>query len=266
MGDLRGSEPAEAGIWARYNHSKLEQANTKLMANLFQVGYDKDLATQTGTIYRGLAVSHATGNADYDLGSGDVKETTLSLYQTGVKDDGRYYDIIAKVGKYQDDYDLTKTANVSHADYDTWAYSISGEYGKRYELGRGLYVEPQAEFILGRLNGTDYTTSTGMKVDLDAQNRAIARIGTAFGKTFTSGSLYGRLSYYHDFGSGISLTATDDGHSLTYGRDLAKNWGELTLGGTMTAGKDTQIYGELTKYIGQLTSNIQFNIGARWKI
>jgi outer membrane autotransporter protein len=266
MGDLRGSEPAEAGIWARYNHSKLEQANTKLMANLFQVGYDKDSATQTGTIYRGLAVSHATGNADYDLGSGDVKETTLSLYQTGVKDDGRYYDIIAKVGKYQDDYDLTKTANVSHADYDTWAYSISGEYGKRYELGRGLYVEPQAEFILGRLNGTDYTTSTGMKVDLDAQNRAIARIGTAFGKTFTSGSLYGRLSYYHDFGSGISLTATDDGHSLTYGRDLAKNWGELTLGGTMTAGKDTQIYGELTKYIGQLTSNIQFNIGARWKI
>ena len=36
--------------------------------------------------------------------------------------------------------------------------------------------------------------------------------------------------------------------------------------GDMTAGKDTQIYGELTKYIGQLTSNIQFNIGARWKI
>ena len=266
MGDLRGATPAETGIWARYNHSKLEQSDTKLMNNLFQIGFDNSAAAKSGTIYRGLAVSHARGNADYDLGSGDVKETTLSLYQTGIKNDGRYYDIIAKIGKYSDDYDLTKTANPSSADYTTWAYSISGEYGKRFDLGHGLYVEPQAELILGRINGTDYTTSTGMKVDLNDQNRAITRLGAAVGKQFQNGSLYGRASYYHDFGSGVSLLATDNGGSLGYNKDLAHNWGELTLGGTMNAGKNTQLYGELTKYVGQLTSNIQFNIGARWKI
>jgi len=266
MGDLRGTTPADTGIWVRYNHSKLEQSDTKIMANLFQVGFDNSAAAKNGTIYRGLAVSHARGNSDYDLGSGDLKETTLSLYQTGIRNDGRYYDIIAKIGRYNGEYDLTQTANPSSADYSTWAYSIGGEFGKRYELGHGLYTEPQAEFILGRIDGTDYTTSRGMHVALDAQNRAITRLGVAFGKKFTSGSLYGRVSYYHDFGSGINLLATDDGNSLTYGRDLAKNWGELTLGGTVTAGKDTQIYGELTKYVGQLTSNIQFNVGARWKI
>jgi outer membrane autotransporter protein len=62
-----------------------------------------------------------------------MKETTFSLYQTGIKNDGRYYDVVLKAGKYTDDYDVTANRqSQSSADYDTWAYSISGEMGKRY--------------------------------------------------------------------------------------------------------------------------------------
>ena len=253
-----------AGVWARYQNGKLEQGNANLKSNLFQAGYDVAKTGKSEKTYRGLALSYAKGDGSYELGSGDVKETTLSLYQTGIKNDGRYYDVVLKAGKYMNDYDITNTANPSSADYSTWAYSISGEIGKRIQLGGGLYVEPQAELILGRLNGADYTTSTGMNVSLDAQNKAITRLGLAFGKSYSRGSLYGKASYYHDFGSGVDLTAAYGGGSVGYSEDMARNWTELTIGGSAKMGKNANAYAEVSKYLGQLSSNVRFNIGARW--
>ena len=253
-----------SGIWARYYDGKLEQGDASLKVHLFQAGYDKSSIGASEKTYRGAALSYAKGDGTYALGTGDVKETTFSLYQTGIKDDGRYYDVVLKAGKYMNDYDVTQTANPSSADYDTWAYSISGEMGKRYDLGKGLYVEPQAELILGRLNGADYTTSTGMNVSVDAQNKAITRLGLAFGKSYTRGSLYGKFSYYHDFGSGVNLNAADGGNSVGYSEDLARNWTELTIGGSAKLGKNANAYAEVSKYMGQLSSNVRYNIGARW--
>lgn len=269
MGDLRAMEPAEAGIWARYEHNKLEHGdNATLKYNYFQVGYDKDFAGTNGTTYRGAAMSYAKGTGDYEIGDGDLKEVALSLYQTWVGKNGRYYDVILKGGKLMNSYDLTNTTNPSTADYHTWGYAISGELGKRIYHGNGVYVEPQAELTLGRINSSDYTTSTGMHVDVDAQNTAITRLGVAIGKELQNGgSYYFKASYFHDFGGGISLTASDDmTNPFHYGEDNAKNWCIFTLGGTIKAGSNCDIYGEFSKYTGELTNNLQYNVGARWKI
>ena len=118
--------------------------------------------------------------------------------------------------------------------------------------------------VAGRLNGADYTTSTGMKVNLDAQNKALTRLGLAFGKSYDKSSLYGRFSYYHDFGSGVDLTAASDGASVGYSEDMARNWTELTIGGSAKLGKNANAYAEVSKYMGQITSNVRYNIGARW--
>jgi outer membrane autotransporter protein len=263
LGELRDADKT-SGIWARYYDGKLEQGDASLKANLFQAGYDKRSDGKTEKTYRGAALSYAKGDGTYALGSGNLKETTFSLYQTGIKHDGRYYDVVLKAGKYMNDYDVTATANPSSADYSTWAYSLSGEIGKRIQLGKGLYVEPQAELILGRLNGADYTTSTGMNVSVDAQNKAITRLGLAFGKSYARGSLYGKFSYYHDFGTGVDLNAADGGNSVGYSEDLARNWTELTIGGSAKLGKNANAYAEVSKYMGQLSSNVRYNIGARW--
>ena len=197
-----------------------------------------------------------------------MKETALSLYQTWIGKDGRYYDVILKGGKLMNNYDLTQTTNPSTADYHTWGYAISGEVGKRLYRNNGVYVEPQAELTLGRINGADYTTSTGMYVDVDGQNLAIARLGVAIGKEIKDkGSYYFKASYFHDFGGGIRLTASDSTtNPFSYGEDAARNWCIFTLGGTLKASKDCNIYGEFSKYTGELTNNLQYNVGARWKI
>ena len=263
MGELRAAEPAEAGAWARWNKGEAEQGESKVDYNLGQVGYDRVLTGSHERTYRGGAVSYATGSGHYELGSGDLKESTLSFYQTGIRQNGSYYDVILKAGKFMDDVNLTQTANPSHGDYSSWAYSVSGEYGRRYGLGGGSYVEPQAELLIGRIQGADYTTSTGLHVDLGAQNKALTRLGAALGRDFGGSSLYFKASWYHDFGSGITMTGSDSSLSRSYSQDIARDWAELVLGGTVRAGQNCMVYGECSKYFGEIKSNLQFNLGAR---
>ena len=163
MGDLRAVEPADSGIWARYEHNKLEKgSDTSLKYNYFQLGYDKDFKGATGTFYRGAAFSYGKGTGEYEVGTGDLKEGALSLYQTWIGKSGNYYDIIAKVGKLSNSYDVTNTANPYTSDCNTWSYSIGGEVGRRIKRANGFFVEPQVEFTLSRINSTDYNTSTDM--------------------------------------------------------------------------------------------------------
>ena len=264
MGELRGSKPAKAGVWARYKNGKVEQADSSVQYNMFQGGIDKESKGAHEHTYRGFALSHANGNSEFNLGSGDLSETSLSLYQTGVKNNGFYYDVIAKAGKYNNDYDITNSANKSGGDYSTWSYGISGEIGMRKNLAHGLYVEPQAELILGHINGASYTTKTGMETNLDAQNKVISRLGLAVGKEFKGGNLYGRLSYYHDFSNGVQMDLAAGGNSMTYTPAMARNWGVLSLGGNIKAGKSCNVYGEVSKYLGQLSGRPSVNVGVRW--
>ena len=265
LGELR-TRPAEAGVWARYNHGKLEHNDVSVKYNLFQAGYDKESIGTHENTYRGLAVSHIKGDGSYEIGSGDLSSTTLSLYQTGIRSGGQYYDVVLRAGRYANDYDLvSEGGNKASADYHTWGYSISGEYGMRKQLGRGFYVEPQAELILGRIQSADYVTSTNMNAHVDAQNKALTRIGIVAGKEFKGGNLYGKANYYHDFSGGVHIKAADGSNSILYNEDVAHNWCELALGGTVKTGKNSTIYGELSKNLGQLTSGLQINLGARWQ-
>ena len=267
LGDLRAMEPAQAGIWARYEYNKLEKGdNAALKYNYFQLGYDKDYKSQGGTFYRGAAFSYAKGDGTYEVGTGDLKVGTMTLYQTWVGNSGNYYDVVVKGGKLTNNYKVTATSTPYTSDYNSWGYSIGGEVGKRIRQSNGFFVEPQFEFTLSRINGADYTTSTGLNVNAQAQNSAIARIGLAVGREIKNvGSYYAKASYYHDFGSGIQLTASDSTtNPFSYGEDSAKNWGVFTLGGTAKIGKNCNVFGELSKYAGQITNNIQVNVGARW--
>jgi outer membrane autotransporter protein len=266
MGDLRAATPAESGIWARYEHNKLDKGSyDSLNYNLFQLGFDKDFAGKTGTFYRGAAFSYGKGTGDYENANGDLKYGALSLYQTWMGKDGRYYDVILKGGKLMSDYDLTNTANPASADYHNWAYSISGEVGKRFAKANGFFVEPQLEMELGRINGTNYTTSTGLDIDIASQSTAIARLGVSAGREVKNGSYYAKASYFHDFGGGLNITAADSNvDPYVYGERSAKNWCIFTLGGQVKASKNCNVYGELSKYTGELSNNLQVNIGARW--
>jgi outer membrane autotransporter protein len=264
LGDLRLDKPdRNDGIWARYQRGT-DRAGTgrkaELNANLLQVGYDKASQRKDGTNYVGLAVDHLVGESLYEQGSGTAKATSIALYDTWVGRSGHYYDLIFRQGRFSDDYRVTDLAGVnSRADYGVSATTFSGEYGYRKNLKNGAYLEPQAEIIWGHLAGTNYKTSLGWPVRLAASNHVITRLGLAWGKETARGSYYARTSYYHDFGSTGSLNFAD----FAYERQTLRDWCEITLGGDVEIAKNLRLYGETTKYLGDLTNNLNFNAGLR---
>ena len=161
-------------------------------------------------------------------------------------------------------YKLTDLSKVeSEGEYGVNATTLSGEYGYRKTLKNNLYIEPQAEIIYGHLNSTDYTTKYLWKnwnVHMDGVNHFVTRLGIAVGKSYGSGSYYAKTSYYHDFGGAGSLT-----YGVYPYSDVAlRDWCEITLGGETKVAKNMVLYGEVTKYLGDVTNNLDFNAGLRW--
>ncbi len=267
LGDLRSMSKdisKHDNMWAKYGHGnqKLgEGRDTELNYNQFQLGYDKGFDRKDGKIYRGVMVSRINGDADYERGSGDTNSTTLGLYQTWLGNKGHYYDVTFRYGKIDTDYNVTDlSGNYSTGDYDMWATTLSGEYGYRKALGKGAYFEPSAELILGHVGSADYTTSKNMDVYLDAAKHAVTRLGFMTGKDFGRGEAYFKANYFHDFAGDGSVTTG----SVTYENDQPKNWWELGIGGDVKMGKNASAYAEVRKLFGDLKSNVNFSIGARW--
>ena len=78
--------------------------------------------------------------------------------------DGAYVDLIAKIGRLQNEYTVYNDfGHYVKCNYSTWGGSLSAEYGKRIAMKGGTFIEPQVELIYSHLNGVSYTGSTDYK-------------------------------------------------------------------------------------------------------
>ena len=151
MGELRSDkEAAQGGVWARYYRGELNtdsayDRNFSQDYTAFQGGIDKVQDYKGGKLYTGIAVNRIDSNAGYTAGSGDLSSTGVGVYASWLGSKGHYIDVIARGSKLTNDFKLVDlSGNAAKADYDTWAYGISAEYGYRQNLNAGWFVEPQA--------------------------------------------------------------------------------------------------------------------------
>lgn len=259
-------------LWAKFGRGGQNIGNrrdTELQYYQFQIGYDKVFERIAGKLYRGLMVSRINGNASYERGNGHTNSTTAGLYQTWLGNSGHYYDVVLKAGRINADYNVTDMSqNYSTGDYSIWAAALSGEYGCRQTFTDGSYIEPSAELILGHVGSASYTTSKKMNVHLDATKHAITRLGFAVGKEFGEsggagrGNAYFKANYYHDFAGGSDVTTG----LVRYKTDYPKNWWELGMGGNIQLSSNCHGYAEVRKLFGDIKSNVNYSLGARWKI
>ena len=225
MGELRSDkEAAQGGVWARYYRGELNtdsayDRNFSQDYTAFQGGIDKVQDYKGGKLYTGIAVNRIDSNAGYTAGSGDLSSTGVGVYASWLGSKGHYIDVIARGSKLTNDFKLVDlSGNAAKADYDTWAYGISAEYGYRQNLNAGWFVEPQAELSLGHLGSADYTTSNEVSVKQDSVNSAVVRLGFLGGKEFTIGghpsNAYVKASALHDFGGNGGATGYYGNDSL----------------------------------------------------
>ena len=268
LGDLhyRTNEIDGDGIWARYTGGKFGGSGFDSSYNMYQLGYDK--ADNAKSTY-GFALESGTGHADYSFGSGKDKLFSGSFYGTWTGDDGSYTDVVAKIGQF--DADIKSYGDYpDKASYKNRAYSVSIEYGKTIELSEksGTFVEPQLQFIAGRLGSSEYTTDRGNNVYVGGLNSYIGRVGFVAGqKTKEGNDVYFKASALHEFGGSrdIHMTAAN-GETLSMSKDYSDTWFEVGIGTNIKLSKASYFYGDIERsFGGEIEKKWQVNAGVRFE-
>ena len=268
LGDLhyRTNEIDGDGIWARYTGGKFGGSGFDSIYNMYQLGYDK--ADNAKSTY-GFAVESGTGNADYSFGSGKDKLFSGSVYGTWTGDDGSYTDVVAKIGQF--DTDIKSYGDYpDKASYKNRAYSVSLEYGKTIEVNEksGTFIEPQLQFIAGRLGSSEYTTDRGNNVYIGGLNSYIGRVGFVAGqKTKEGNDVYFKASALHEFGGSrdIHMEAAN-GETLSMSKDYSDTWFEVGIGTNIKLSKASYFYGDIERsFGGEIEKKWQINAGVRFE-
>lgn len=268
LGDLhyRTNKKGVEGIWAHYTGGKFGGSGFDSSYNMYQLGYDK--ADNAKSTY-GFALESGTGHADYSFGSGKDKLFSGSFYGTWTGDDGSYTDVVAKIGQF--DADIKSYGDYpDKASYKNRAYSVSIEYGKTIELSEksGTFVEPQLQFIAGRLSSSEYTTDRGNNVYVGGLNSYIGRVGFVAGqKTKDGNDVYFKASALHEFGGSrdIHMTAAN-GETLSMSKDYSDTWFEVGIGTNIKLSKASYFYGDIERsFGGEIEKKWQVNAGVRFE-
>ena len=270
MGDLRflKNKRDTAGIWARTYGGNIDGPHYDSKYHTIQVGYD--YAANDKSIYgflgeRGIASPH------YDYGSSKDHSLAGAIYGTWFGDSGSYTDVVAKWGR--DDSNLhTYGPYADNANFRTDSESLSVEYGRTLKLnGHGLFIEPQAQLVAGRLNDKDFTTGRGKKVHMDSYDSCIGRLGFVFGQRRPDASrpydYYLKASVLHEFGGDRSFhLSAPDGETMDLSSHYGSTWYEAGFGGTYRANDSTYLYADAERSFGSnWHKKWQINIGINWQ-
>ena len=261
LGELRDSK-GEHGVWARMVRGEAEYESIKNQYNYYQIGYDEKLSTDPNWTV-GMFLTRTEGNSTFRTGSAENNHTGVGVYGSYLKDDGSFIDLVAKYARI--DSDFNASGGVGSGDYNTNGYSVSAEYGKRFEQGNGFWIEPQVELTYGTVGAVDYTTGNGAKVRQEGMDSLVGRVGFSLGKDIKAGNIYARASYLYDFDGETEVTMSHSGISDVYEQDLGGGWFEVGLGANINLSDATHLYFDVEKtYGGDVATPWQWSAGIRY--
>lgn len=269
LGDLRLGQ-AESGVWARYvgGKNKFDEQNTYMSQtyDIGQVGYDR----KAGSWLVGAALDYGKGDVNYTGGKGKEHMATLALYGTRVSDDGKYFDIIFKTGRLKNEFHVSnEIGNRLNADYHTWGNSISAEYGKRFVRDDGFYLDPSVELTMGRLNSKNFSGHSDLgelNVKQHDFDSATGRIGLGIGRQTERSNAFLKLALAHEFGGSFKTDFyADDGGLKSTRIDLQDTWLDMEIGGSLSIGRNTYLYGTYTHNFGaDMETKWRADVGVRY--
>lgn len=273
--EARYEEAGAGGLWARYRYSDIGRDNTFDMdKNMIQVGYDKEVSTADSRKIVGIAFDYT--HADTDLtgisGSGSSDRYGLNLYYTVLGESGSYADFNAKIGRLGSDYNLRNDSGqkIGGSLWQTF-YGVSAELGWKFELNDFLFIEPQTQLQVIRIEGTRFETESGIKAQIADTNSIIGRVGFRAGSSFSFGSAE-RISTAYIYGDVLREFKGDHvfaarGHSTSVDFSYAdkETWYDAGIGANLSLSSNTDLWLN-AKYIfgGYFESSRQINAGVRF--
>ncbi|MBP2637896.1 MAG: outer rane autotransporter barrel domain [Firmicutes bacterium] len=274
LGDLRAGTASGDGLWARTYASKYNVkpgGDQRFEQHVYgiEIGSDSPRKYTGGTRHTGWVAGSGWANRSFEMGGhGDSNSLYVGGYTSWLKDDGTYWDIVAKQNWFRHHFDVPLLGGGrDSAEYNTPGFGLSVETGKRFEKADGTFFEPQAELAALWTRGKRYTTTDSLAVNAQAETSLQLRVGAVFGhKTATAtGSTrqtYGKLAWVHEL-AGESRT-TVDGVAF----DSSLKGGRLVVGaGLMVDTSKNQLYLDVERAWGNKTEMPWgINLGCRWKL
>lgn len=266
MGELHSGIQGKEGIWARVKGSEIQrdgQFPFEDKYTTYEVGYDQ-LASHRADRdhYQGIAFDYMEGKASYFGGRSDTNSYALGLYDTKVYHDGQYLDLAFRIHRLMNKI-VAHDGISGHGD--NTGMSLGAEYGWKKDLGRGWFVEPQAQFTLGWLSGADWTMENGVHVEEDNIRSAVGRTGLRVGYQGHKTQFFVKADWYHEFGGNGQVHLSDDEGRLVFDEDYGDTWFEYGIGGKIQITPTTQIYADLDRSNGgTYHKNWSYDVGIRW--
>lgn len=271
LGEIRNYKD-DAGVWFRTIGGSMEyhKAGTGSDYHMLQLGYDRVAEAEDGRWFTGFAVSRREDDRDLANGSGEGKNIGLSLYRSFAGNDDTYIDLIARYQHIDNEFStVNKAGQTMQGDYDTWAGSVSAEYGKTYTEKNNWYLTPHAQLNYTHINGADYMTSSGIRAFQDDIDSLTGKLGLYAGKKVGSNDYYLKAGILHEFAGdyGVAISGADGSVYRNVNGD--DTWFELGLGGTVQLDKkgNSHFYYDVAKtFAGDFETEWQITAGLRYSL
>lgn len=268
LGDLRLNPKLDNGLWARVWNGRADLGSRDVENKYtgLQMGLDRQIFEG---VWLGGAFSYTDGENDIVGGSGDSYVAAFTGYATKVWDNGAFLDVTAKFGRIDSEFELPISGERSAGDYDTNAWSFSIEAGHRFGFADGLlFVEPQLEYMYGRVSDVTYGTSTGLSVEQDEATLSVGRAGVMLGITCPNnrGNAYLRASVLHDWDGEVGYDfSKSSGEYRSWKDDLGGTWYEFGLGANLVLTDAVRFYADIeSAQGGEVDTDYRVNLGVRW--
>lgn len=265
MGTLR-TMPQAAGAWARYNNGRLDGRGLEYDYSTIEVGFD---APVSNNFLVGVSFDYTIGDTDLNAGSADNDVYTLGLYGTYYGDNGGFVDLMAKIGRIDNEYNVANSAGSEKGDYMMTGAIVGVEAGHRFDLAHNMFVEPQVQLSYSWLRATDYATNI-RSVDFETIESLVARVGVMGGMKFAEnrGAAYLKASYNHDFLGNVDATmhaVNGSNNSAKISDELDDNWAEVSLGVSYNVTDTLNTFLDVgTGFGGDIDQKWRINFGARY--
>lgn len=261
LGDLR-LDDTDAGVWVKVRSGALKMANVDADATTVMFGADRKVNLMGKNIWVGGALSFTNGSADLvaqkGKGKGDMTTLAGTVYGQWLSEAGSYVDLSAKLGRLTTEFKLPQVKG----DLTSSALAVAVEAGHRFELGSGVFIEPQAAYSYAHIFSGDYDAA-GLKVKQSGLDFQVARLGLMTGIANEKlGNVYARVDYLYEF-DGKSSTAF--GLENRIAKDFGGGWYEAAVGGNLVLTKNMRGWAEVKHAAGgDLTMPWRASVGVRW--
>lgn len=265
MGTLR-TMPQAAGAWARYNNGRLDGRGLEYDYSTIEVGFD---APVSNNFLVGVSFDYTIGDTDLNAGSADNDVYTLGLYGTYYGDNGGFVDLMAKIGRIDNEYNVANSAGSEKGDYMMTGAIVGVEAGHRFDLAHNMFVEPQVQLSYSWLRATDYATNI-RSVDFETIESLVARVGVMGGMKFAEnrGAAYLKAFYNHDFLGSVDAAmhaVNGSNNSAKISDELDDNWAEVSLGVSYSVTDTLNTFLDVgTGFGGDIDQKWRINFGARY--